>query len=147
MMMTSEDAWREFVEDYEIDVPEDSVENEMNFIMLDMRHRMQYDTLTGGAPHVFADMELEQQKDEIYQTAYFETKSDLVMKAVLKEHDFPVTREELEAEAEAMAKRQNTTLEMIRSFFGEELAMLERDIRERKAREWVCDLQNFSEIS
>ena len=37
-----------------------------------------------------------------------------------------------------MAKRQNTTVEEIKRFFGEDLKLLERDVRENKIREWAC---------
>lgn len=138
-MISREDAWKKFVEDYEIEVPEELVENELQYITLEMRHRMQYDTLTGGRPHIFARMELEQQADELRKAAFYEAKSDLVMKALLKQHGFTVTREELEVEAAAMAQRQNSTVEMIKNFFGEDLAMLERDVKERKAVDWVWE--------
>ncbi len=135
--MTREQAWKQFVENYEIDVPENKVLNEMNLIRMDMRHQMQYDMLTGTETHLFPEMELDQQMDEIRKMAVYEVKSELVMKAVLAKQNFTVTREELEAEAIAMAQRQNTTVEMIKGFFGEDLAMLERDVRERKAMAWA----------
>ena len=65
---------------------------------------------------------------------------DLVLKEIIARENFAVTREELEVEAEAMAQRQNTSVEMIKSFFGEELAMLETDVKQRKAMDWICGL-------
>lgn len=138
-MNTRDAAWKRFVENYEIDVPEDAVENELHFIMLDMRHRMRYDTLTGGSYHFNARAELAEQEEELRAVARLEVKSGLVMKALLAEHQFTVTKEELEAEAAAMAQRQNTTVEMIQGFFGADLAMLERDVKERKVIDWVCE--------
>lgn len=141
-MSSREETWKRFVENYDIDVPEDAVENELNYMMLDMRHRMQYDTLTGGGYHFNARAELAEQEEELRALARFEVKSGLVMKALLAERQFTVTQEELEAEAEAMARRQNTTVELIRTFFGGDLAMLERDVKERKAIDWVCEQAN-----
>lgn len=141
-MSSRDETWKRFVEGYDIDVPEDAVENELNYMMLDMRHRMQYDTLTGGGYHFNARAELAEQEEELRALARFEVKSGLVMKALLAERQFAVTQEELEAEAEAMARRQNTTVELIRTFFGGDLAMLERDVKERKAIDWVCEQAN-----
>ncbi len=135
--MTREQAWEAYVAHYNMEVPEAKVENEMNLIRANLRHRMQYDMLTGAADHLFPDLELEQQQDEIRAMAVYEVKSELVMKALLAQLDLTVTREELEAEAAAMAKRQNTTLDMIKGFFGEDLAMLGRDVKEQKAKDWV----------
>ena len=56
---------------------------------------------------------------------------------ILKRLDFPVSREELESAALELAKREHTTLELIRSFFGADLAMLARDVRQRKVMDWV----------
>lgn len=141
-MSSRDETWKRFVESRDIDVPEDAVENELNYMMLDMRHRMQYDTLTGGGYHFNARAELAEQEEELRALARFEVKSGLVMKALLAERQFTVTQEELEAEAEAMARRQNTTVELIRTFFGGDLAMLERDVKERKAIDWVCEQAN-----
>ena len=141
-MISKEDAWKQFVGQYEIDVPESKVEEELNFIMMDMRHRMRYDTLTGGDHHLFPTAELEAQMEDLQKLAVYEVKSDLVMKAVLAEQNFEVTKDELEAEAAAMAERQSTTMAMIKLFFGEDLAMLERDVKERKAKDWVYEQIN-----
>lgn len=138
-MISKEEMWREFVEQYEIDVPEHLVKNEMEYITMEMRHRMRYDTLTGGAPQLFPDVELAAQAEEMRKAAYFEAKSDLVMKAVLAEQNFTVTSEELEAEAVAIAERQNSTLEMVKRFFGEDLVILERAVREQRAMDWVME--------
>ena len=138
-MTSREDVWKQYVEAYELDVPEELVENELQYIIAEMRHRMQYDTLTGGQPHLFVEMELEQQMDDMRAAALYEAKSDLVMKELLNRHGFTATKEELEAEAAAMAERQSTTVDMIKGFFGEDLAMLERDVKERKAMDWVWE--------
>lgn len=138
-MKSKESVWKEYVAQYMIGVPETLIENEMEYIMLDLRHRMQYDTLTGGRLHFNAGAELKEQEEKLRELAFNAVKSDLVMKAVLKEQGFTVTQEELEEEALAMAQRQNTTVEMVRRFFGDDLSGLERDIREKKAVSWVYE--------
>ena len=138
-MRSKESVWDGYVDQYDIEVPEAMVENELQCIMLDMRHRMQYDTLTGGEYHFNARAELEEQEEEFRKLAFHEAKSALVMKAVLAQQGFTVTREELEEEASAMAKRQNTTVEMVKRFFGDDLSGLERDIKEQKAVSWVYE--------
>lgn len=136
-MMDREEAFRRYVEQYDIEVPAEKLENELNYIRLEMRHRMQYDTLTTGALHIFPQLELAQQEEELRAAAFYEAKSELVMKDLLKKLDPAVTPEELAAEAEAMAIRQSTTVAMLKSFLGEELAMLERDVKENKVKDWI----------
>lgn len=138
-MMTREYAWEKYVQAYDIEVPQDLVENELQYMILEYKHRMQYDTLATGAMHFFTQEELEAQAEELQEAAYLAAKSDLVMKVILAQQNFPVTREELEAEAEAMARRQETTVEMIKGFFGEDLFFLEKDLKQRKAMDWARD--------
>ena len=137
--MNKEEQIRRFIMDYPIEVPEQALENELNYIRLEMRHRMRYDTLTGGPHHFNADGELEQMEDELRQAAYYEAKYDLVIKDIMGRENFSVTRRELEEEAAAMAERQNSTVEMVYRFFGEDLAMLEKDLKRRKAEQWICE--------
>ena len=61
-----------------------------------------------------------------------------MLEKILREQPLPVTREDLEAEAEAIAQRQGTTVEALRRFFEEDLSMLQRDLKQRKAMAWAC---------
>lgn len=131
--MTKEEAWRDYVEKYDLEVPQDQLEKEIRMIRTDLMHRMRYDTMSGGAIHSFPELELENQKEEIYAAALWEVKSELVMRDLIQTLDITVTKEELESEAKAMAQRQNTTVTEIKRFFGEDLSMLEWDIKKQKA--------------
>ncbi len=137
----NEQAWRNYVAAYIIDVPEEKVAAEEDLIRMDMVHRMRYAAMAGGEFHPFPQLEVEEQKDEIHAAAVFEVKSELVVKDIIAKQNFTVTPAELEAEAEAMAKRQNTTVDEIRRFFGEDLAMLAGDIRRNKAIAWALEQQ------
>ncbi|MBQ9068059.1 MAG: hypothetical protein IJ131_03215 [Eggerthellaceae bacterium] len=136
-MATNNELWRRFVDAYEVEVPEEAVLNELNYLKLQLRHNMQYDRLSGGDLHLFPGQELDEQMDELQAVAMFEAKEPRVLKAIIRDQGITATREELEVEAEAMAKRQGTTVEAIKQFFGEDLGMLERDVLEAKAREWA----------
>lgn len=137
--MTREEIFRQYVDEYDIDVPEEKIQNEYDYIVLDLKHRMQYDTLTTGNRHLDVRGELEAQKDEIRKAAVFEVKSGLVLKQVLKEQDFPVTEEELQSEAQSMIEKEHTTMDMVKRFFGEDLSGLKPDIQRRKAIDWIVE--------
>lgn len=138
-MTAHDELWRRFVGEYDIDVPESAIENEVEYLQLAMRHNMQYDRLTGGGAHFFPDRELDDQQAELRAEALFQAKEPRVLKAVIAEQGITASREELEAEAVAMAERQGSALDMVKRFFGDDLAMLERDVLERKAIDWACD--------
>ncbi len=137
-MNYDEQTWRAYVAAYDIEVPEERIEQEYAMVRADMKHRMMYAQMSGGETHLFPDMELAEMEGELREVALFEAKEPLVLRDLAKKLDVAVTAEELAAEAEAMAKRQSTTVDEIKRFFGEDLSLLERDVRENKIREWAC---------
>ncbi|MCD8045823.1 MAG: hypothetical protein LUE90_04135 [Clostridiales bacterium] len=136
-MDTREDLWREYVKQYDIDVPDELIENEENFISLDIRHRIKYQVMAGGSSAADSDTLQELQNLDIHEQAVFEAKSDLVIKSIQKEQDFSVTQEELETAAADMAKRLDASPDMIRTFFGDDLSMLKTDLLKQKAIDWA----------
>lgn len=145
--MRAKDAlWREYVEAYDIDVPAARIEEEYELIRADLKHRMMYEQMSGGEAHLFPDAELADQEDGLRAAALFEAKEPLVLRDLTKKLDVSVSYEELLAEAEDVAKRQNTTVDNLKRFFGDDLALLERDVRESKIRDWVCGQANQASL-
>lgn len=138
-MSYNEEAWRTYVLAYDVPVAQEDVEEEVYRIRADMKHRMVYAQMSGGEVHLFPEKELEEQKDAIVEAALFEVKEPLVLKDLTKKLDITVTPEELLTEGEAIAKRQNSSLDEVKRFFGQDLAFLERDVRENKIRTWACE--------
>lgn len=136
-MNSKERIFQKYVEAYDIPVPEERVEDELNLMIQQEKHRMQYDTLTTGRPHLNRQQELAKRMGEMRQAAYVEVKTGLVMKKILEQRNFSVSREELEAKAADIARRQEASMEMVKRFFGEELSGLERAVKEEKAIDWV----------
>ncbi len=136
-MDTREELWRKYVKQYDIDVPEELIENEENYISLDIRHRVKYQVMAGGASAADSDTLPGLQNLDIHEQAVFEGKSDLVIKSIQKEQNFSVTQEELEIAATDMAERLNASPDMIRMFFGDDLSMLKTDLLKQKAIDWA----------
>lgn len=137
--MTREEKIRQYILDYDLDVPEEKIKNEYDFIVLDLKHRMQYDTLSTGTRHPDVQGELEAQKEDILKAATYEAKSELVFKDIIKKQNFTVTPEELQAEAQDMIEREHSTMNMVKRFFGDDLTGLEPDLKRRKAMDWIVE--------
>lgn len=142
--MTKEQAFNKLVRLYDIEVPEERVEEMYDYFLLQTKHNMQYDTLTTGAVHLFKDQELAELDPEIREAAYMEAKTDLVMKELIKKLDPQVSQEELEAKAAEISKKEGTSMEMIRMFFGQDLAGLTRSVQEDKVKEYILEQYNNS---
>lgn len=139
-MDAREEAVKRFVADYPIQVPEEMVEQEYQDRLLILRHQMAYSRMTGSTRmNPLEQMRAQEElKEELRAAAYDAVKEDLVLQDVMEKSDVSVTQEELMAYAQEMAQRQNTTIEMIRRFFGDNLAMLERDVKRQKAVDQIC---------
>ncbi len=132
---------KRFVLAYDIEVPAETVENELQAIKLDLRHRRHYEALSSGdfLPYLsYLSDDLDKQEDELRELAFYEVKSELVIKEVIAELGFDASPEELEREAESIAKREQSTMELVRRFFGEDLAGLRDAVRRNKAIDWIC---------
>ena len=138
-MTSSEAKIRNFIKAYDIEVPKEMVAEEYDYMCMSLKQQLHYQTMAGsGLMPWQVNEELEQRKEELMEAAYYEIKYDLVMRDIITKENFSVTKAELEEEAAAMAQRQNTTVELIKEFFGEELSMLEKDVKIKKAEEWIC---------
>lgn len=138
-MISKEAAMKKFVEQYDIKVPQELVDEEYRFCVMNMKHQMRYAEMAGEMQmnpleqrQTMADMEA-----ELKEAARYNVKEELVIKDIMKKPDFAVTSEELEQYAVEMAQRQNSDMEMVKKFFGEDLALLESDVRRQKAEEWI----------
>jgi len=138
-MKSNETLFEEFVRAYDIEVPADKVEAEYEYILLDMRHRAQYDTLATGNVHYDLASELADQEEELRDLALLEVKSDLVIKDIIQKQNITATPEELQAAGHAMAERDHSSLEMVQRFFGEDCSGLESDVKRQKAMDWILE--------
>lgn len=138
--MTREQAFRKYIKEYDIEVPEERVQNMYEYFLLQAKHNLQYDTLINGAVHLNKAQELAEMEDEMREAAFFEAKSDLVMKELMKQLEPEVTEEELQAKAEEKCRKDGTTMEMLKMFFGPSLSGLKRDLQEEKVKDYIYEL-------
>ena len=136
--MNYDEKWRAYVLASDVEVSQERVEEELYLIRADMKHRMVYEQMSGGAVHLFPEAELAEQQDALLEAALFEAKEPLVLKKIIAEQGIEATPEELLAEAEALAEREGSTVDMLKRFFGADLSGLARDVTNRKAIVWAC---------
>lgn len=136
--MTQEMLFSKYAEQYPLSVPQAAVEEELHMLILEEKQRIQYEMLTGSALHLSPQDELNGEMDALQAEALRRAKEALVLQEILATQTFPVSQEELEAEAAAIAQRQRTTVAELKRFLGEDLAMLQGDLQKRKAVAWAC---------
>lgn len=138
-MISREGAIHQFVRAYNVEVPRELVEEEYRLCLMDMKHKMVYGQMVGtnSLNPMEQTQAIQDSQEELMEVAYFNVKEELVMKELMGREEFAVTPQELQDYAQTLAQRQNTTMEMVRRFFGEELTLLESDVRRQKAEDWI----------
>lgn len=133
----SEAVLSEIAELAGVEIPQEEIDREANLLMRGYLARMRYQSFSGGnyTTHL---LEVYQQRDELVERfqkqAVCELLEEAILRAVISNEQLALTREELEAEGQAIALRQNTTFDEVKRFMGEDLSMLRSDLLKRKAR-------------
>lgn len=118
-------------------ITQEEIDQEAALLMRGYLAQMRYHSFSKGN---YADQFLDAylHKDELTERFQKQAICELLEEEILREVIFneqlTVAKEELEAEGQAIAVRQNTTMDEVRRFMGEDLSMLESDLLKRKAR-------------
>ena len=121
-----------------VQVPQEAVEEEAGTLAMEWAHQQQYEALrTGDFSYMFQSREARQK--EFLAQALRRLQVQQLVDDVIAQQNIQITQEELEAEAQAMAERMDVGMDMVRSFFGDDLRMLKRDLQERKALDFLCN--------
>ena len=102
-----------------------------------------YRRLTTGSNVYITQEFLEEEFRECLDEAREEYFTDLILDSVIRQEDIRVTYEEALEEAKAIAARQDTTLEFVVRFFGEDLKGIHRDLQRRRAEHLIMDSMVF----
>lgn len=127
----------------DFEVPQALVDEEASLLTAELKHQIQYQSLTGTLAEPVSPEEMDERLEELKREALLSVKARLIIQNVIHSRELDVSREELEAEASAMAQRQNTTIELVKRFLGEDLGLLRRDLLERKAIELISAGENI----
>lgn len=129
-----EDATLERVlEAKDVEVPQNLVDDEVRMMVLEFNHRMKYESLASNRDIGFTQDEMAARMEEFREEAFRLVKTRLVLRRIIESEHLEVTKEELEEEAKAISIRQQTPIEMVKSFLGDDLELLRDDLLVRKA--------------
>lgn len=137
--MDRESIINRYIKEYDIEVPKEKVENELQFMVSDLRHRMHYSTMTGGEFILNPAAKINDSMDELEGLAFMEVKTELVLKKLIKELNISVSVTELNEEANRISKQENSDIEMLKRFFGDGFELLKADIQRKKVLDWIVE--------
>jgi len=106
-------------------------------MVLELNYRLKYESLATGAYVSLTQEDRDEYWAEFNREAFKLVKTRLVIQGIIDEEKFTLSKDELEAEAEAIATRQQTSIDEVKKFLGEDLEMLKKDLLVRKAIDFV----------
>lgn len=121
----------------DIEVPQDLVDDEIKMMILELNHKMKYESLASSMYIGFTQDDMADRMEKFKEEAFNLVKTRLVLKGIIEAENFEVTKEELEEEAKAISVCQQMPIEMVKDFLGEDLELLKDDLLLRKAIDFV----------
>ena len=122
-----------------IAVPEEQIEAETDLQVIGRFQSMKYAAMGNGGIAELMNLDKDALREEAREDVIKELTIDKVLKAIIKAEDIQAAPEELEREAERIVREQNTNMEMVKRFFGDDLSGLAGDVRIKKARDLVYE--------
>ena len=111
---TRDAALVEAVEKAEIDIPPVMIEQQLDQLIDDMRQRLQMQGISLEQYLEYTAGDMETLRENYRSRAEFTVKRDLVMEAIAKAEDFPVSQEEIDEQITAMSTQYWQPVEKIR---------------------------------
>ncbi len=120
-----------------IEVPQDLIDNEVTMIVMDLKHKMKYESMASSGYFDCLPDDMTDRMEEFREEAFKLVKTRMVLKGIIEAENFKITKEDLEEEAKAISVRQHIPVEMVKNFLGEDLEALKNDLLVRKAIDFI----------
>ena len=122
-----------------ISIPEEEIEAETDIQLSGRYQSMKYAAMGSGNMAELMTLDRDALREETREAVIKELTIDKVIKEIVKTEDIQVTAEELTREAERIAREQNSSMEMVKRFFGDDFSGLSGDVKIKKARDLVYE--------
>ncbi|MBS7526904.1 hypothetical protein KHM83_09460 [Fusibacter paucivorans] len=122
----------------DIDIPQNVIDEEASRMAMERQHQMKYESLAGTCDFDYF-YPREEDMAELKEEACKYLKTEVILRGIIDAERFEVTIDELEAEAQVIATREQISIEMVKDFLGENLESLRNDLLIRKALDFIYD--------
>lgn len=123
----------------EVDIPDVMVENELNQMVNEFEQRLQMQGMTMEMYSQFSGQDEDVLKDQMRDDAKKRIKTSLTLEAIGEAEDLTVTEEDINEELESMSSMYGVEVEQLKQMLGGNTGMLESDLKNRKAIEFLVD--------
>ena len=121
----------------DLELDEEEIENETDYLLKSNLHHLTYARMAGQPAE---EVDVDALQEEIRRDVIREFKTERLLKAVIANEAIEATMEDLAQAAERLAAEENTSLDLVKRFFGEDYSGLAGDVKRRKAKELLYEL-------
>ncbi|GAA0294632.1 trigger factor [Gracilibacillus halotolerans] len=126
-------------ENTEVDIPEAMVNTELDRMMQEFEQRLQMQGMNLEMYTQFSGQDEDQLKEQMKEDAGKRVKTNLTLEAIAEAENVEVTEEDINKELESMASLYNMEVDQIKQALGGNTAMLQDDLKFRKAIDVLVD--------
>lgn len=123
----------------EVDIPEAMVNTELDRMMQEFEQRLQMQGMNLELYTQFSGQDENQLKEQMKEDAGKRVKTNLTLEAIAEAENVEVTDEDIDKELESMASLYNMEVDQIKQALGGNTAMLQDDLKFRKAIDVLVD--------
>lgn len=128
---------RQYAKEKKLEISQEEVEEEVQRLRMEWLIHNKYSAMQGKNIEFLNPFSKENKLAELYEMALDNKLMERAIEDIIYFQKIEVSREEKEQEADAISLNQNLSKKVIYEFLGENLDLLERDIKHRKALEWL----------
>ena len=142
--LSSEDLMKqaailEIINNNDIWLSEEEIEAETSQTFIGISQNLKYQAMMTGDYTAFNQFQSARSREEVRENVISHYKTEKILKSIIEQEQLDATLPELEAEAAAMARRETMSLDMIKTFFGDDLLMIKNDLLKKKAMDLIFD--------
>lgn len=128
----------QIITEAEISCPEEKVEQELMMEWAGFCQAMRYRAM--GGDHQMEEINPDEWRESVRNEIIRDYQTEIILKFIIEKENLSVSREELEAAARELAKKEHTTLEMVRRFMGEDYSLMKKEVLYKKAKNFLVDI-------
>lgn len=126
-------------ENAEVDIPEVMIENELDQMVQEFEQRLQMQGMTLEMYSQFSGQDKDELKEQMREDAEKRVKTSLTLDAIVEAEGLEASDEDVEKELDKMAEMYGTDKEQIRKMLGANTDAIKKDLRKRKAIDFLVE--------
>lgn len=133
------------IESNEFCLSEEWIEKETDQELISRSQQLKYQGMIDHDFQRYYNYGTEEDRNEARRCVIRKTQVEMLLKSIIEQENLDATAEELEVKAEKIVQQENTPIDMVKRFFGEDFSLLKGDLLKEKALNLIYESAIFSD--